>query len=87
MTRSCTTPDFWVAYGALSLEIKARAGVVYRLWRLNPRHPSLQFKKTGNVWSIRIGGGYRALALLEDDAFYWFWIGTHDEYERLIRML
>jgi hypothetical protein len=84
--RSSTTPDFWPAYGALPSEIKARARLAYRLWRQNPRHPSLQFKKTGNVWSIRVGGGHRALALLEHDVFYWFWIGTHDEYERLIAL-
>jgi len=82
--KSSTTPDFWTSYASLPLEIKARARNVYRLWRNNPRHPSLQFKKTGRVWSIRIGGGYRAVALLQDDLFYWFWIGTHDQYERLI---
>ena len=82
--KSSTTPDFWTSYGALPLEIKVRARLVYRLWRQNPRHPSLQFKKTGNVWSVRIGGGYRAMALLENDLLYWFWIGTHDEYERLL---
>ena len=82
--KSSTTPDFWGTYRALPPEIKARAKVAYRLWQQNARHPSLQFKKTGNVWSVRIGRGHRALALLEDDVFYWFWIGTHDEYERLI---
>ena len=39
---------------------------------------------TGNVWSVRIGGGYRSLAVLDGDTFHWFWIGTHDEYERLL---
>jgi hypothetical protein len=34
------------------------------------------------VWSVRIGGGYRVLALLEGDTFFWYWIGDHDEYER-----
>ena len=82
--KSSTTPDFWTTYGALLPEIKARAKVAYRSWQQNARHPLFQFKKTGNVWSVRIGGGYRALALLEEDVFYWFWIGTHDEYERLI---
>ena len=82
--KSLTTPDFWATYAALSPEIRARARVVYSLWQQNPRHPSLQFKKTGNAWSVRIGRGYRALALLEDDVFHWFWIGTHDEYERLL---
>jgi len=44
----------------------------------------LRFKKVGDVWSLRIGSGYRAVALLEEDIFFWFWIGTHDEYERLV---
>jgi len=86
LIRSSTTPDFWAAYGALPSEVKARTRVAYRLWRQNPRHPSLQFKKAGNVWSIRVGGGHRALALFQDDVFHWFWIGTHDEYERLLAL-
>jgi hypothetical protein len=44
----------------------------------------LRFKKVGEPWSIRIGGGYRALALLQDDTFYWFWIGHHADYEQLL---
>jgi len=87
LMKSSTTPDFWDSYGALPPEIKPRAKLTYRLWRRDPRHPSLRFKKTGNVWSIRIGGGYRALALLQGDTFYWFWIGTHDSYKRLIGSL
>lgn len=85
--KSSTTPDFRDAFVSLPSEIRSRAKSVYRLWQRNPRHPSLQFKKTGNVWSVRIGSGYRALSLLEDDVFYWFWIGTHDEYERLLKDL
>ena len=82
--KSSTTPDFWTAFASLPPEIKVRAKVAYRLWMHNPRHPSLQFKKTGAVWSVRIGAGYRALAALEETTFHWFWIGTHDEYERLL---
>ncbi|MBI2437621.1 MAG: hypothetical protein HYV36_02250 [Lentisphaerae bacterium] len=82
--KSSTTPDFWATYSSTPPEIKARAKIAYRLWKHNPRHPSLQFKKVGNMWSIRIGGGYRALALLDRDTFYWFWIGMHDEYKRLL---
>lgn len=82
--KSSTTPDFWATYSSVPPEIKARAKVAYRLWKHSPRHPSLQFKKVGNMWSVRIGGGYRALALLDRDTFYWFWIGRHDEYERLL---
>jgi hypothetical protein len=82
--KSSTTPDFWDSYAALTPEIKARARLVYRLWLRNPRHPSLRFKKTGDTWSIRIDAGYRALAILQEDTFYWFWIGDHDSYQRLI---
>ncbi|MBN1867562.1 hypothetical protein JW916_09745 [Candidatus Sumerlaeota bacterium] len=82
--KSSATPDFWSSFAALPPEVRAKAKTAYRLWRHNPRHPSLRFKKTGNVWSIRIGSGYRALALIEQDTFYWFWIGPHDQYERFI---
>jgi hypothetical protein len=82
--KSSTTPDFWTRYRALAPEIKSSARTAYRLWRTNPRHPSLRFKKVGDVWRVRIGRGHRALALLQDDTFFWFWIGTHDEYERIL---
>jgi len=51
----------------------------------DPRHPSLQFKKVGKFWSVRIGLRYRALAVETNDAYLWFWIGSHGEYDRLIR--
>ena len=82
--KSSTTPDFWTSYRKLPPEIKNRARMVYRLWHANPRHPSLRFKKVGEPWSVRIGSGYRALSLLQEDTFFWFWIGSHDEYERLL---
>ncbi len=85
--KSSTTPDFWTSYAALPTEIKRKAKTIYGLWKHDPRHPSLRFKKTGNAWSIRIGSGYRALAILEGDTFYWFWIGDHNTYKRLIGCL
>jgi len=81
---SSTTAEFWTAYRELPPEIKDRARTAYRLWRADPRHPSLRFKKVGELWSVRIGSGYRALSLLEGETFFRFWIGTHDEYERLL---
>jgi len=41
-------------------------------------------KSVGGLWSVRINDAYRALAVREGDVFYWFWIGAHDQYERLI---
>jgi hypothetical protein len=82
--KSSTTPDFWQLYSRLSPEIRQRAKKAYQVWKRNPRHPSLCLKKVGQMWSIRIGAGYRAVALLEGETFFWFWIGSHDEYEKLL---
>ena len=56
----------------------------YALLRADPRHPSLHFKKVGRLWSVRAGAGYRALAAEAPDGLVWFWIGPHDEYERVL---
>ncbi|MBD1833416.1 hypothetical protein H6F61_12175 [Cyanobacteria bacterium FACHB-472] len=83
--KSFTTPEFWKAYAALSLEMKQQAQKAYKLWQENPSHPSLHFKKVGkNLWSARITDGYRALALKKGDDYYWFWIGSHQDYEALL---
>ena len=83
--KSLTTPRFWQAYADLTPEIKLAARKQYRLWKDNPRHPSLQFKKAGPFWSARITENYRSLALLRNDTHHWFWIGTHAEYERILK--
>ncbi|MFH0731047.1 MAG: hypothetical protein V2B19_32480 [Pseudomonadota bacterium] len=70
--KSSTTPDCWSSYRKLPPEIKNRDRAAYRLWLGNPRHPSLRFKKIGELWSVRTGNGYRALALLQDGIYYWF---------------
>jgi len=39
------------------------------------------------VYSIRVGIGWRALGVMVDDTIVWFWIGSHAEYELLLREL
>ena len=55
------------------------------LGQFDPRHGSLQFQKRGRFWRACFGDGYRALAVAVPDGYLWFWIGTHDEYERLLK--
>jgi len=57
----------------------------FQLLRINPKHPSLHFKKTGKFWSIRIGSSYRALGIKDNNDFIWTWIGSHDQYEKMIK--
>ena len=42
---------------------------------------------TRPVYSVRIGDDYRALGLLHGDTVTWFWIGTHDEYEQILKRM
>ena len=54
----------------------------FELFKANPRHPSLGFQKKGGVYTVEIGRSYRAIARERDGEYYWFWIGTHEEYNR-----
>jgi len=78
------TPRFWQAYEKLPPEIQRLADKNYELWRQDATHPSLHFKKVGRFWSARVGLQHRALGVEADDTLVWFWIGRHDEYDRLI---
>jgi hypothetical protein len=40
---------------------------------------------TGKYSSVRVGLHYRALAVQIPEGLLWFWIGTHDEYQRMIK--
>jgi hypothetical protein len=84
---SRTTRSFRIAFAALPSEIQAQARRTYALFRTDPSHPSLRFKKVRegeNIYSVRIGLGYRALGILEGAAVTWFWIGSHAGYDRLV---
>lgn len=79
------TASFWKKYSALDVKKQKLADKNFELLKQNPRHPSLQFKKLDSeLWSVRIGSGYRALALPSPDGFDWFWIGSHAEYDGII---
>ena len=87
---SKTTNRFRKAYAQLPEHVQRRAREAYRLFRDNPSHPSLRFKQvhaTLPIYSARVGLGYRARAVRDDDTVVWFWIGTHADYDRLIRSL
>jgi len=79
-----TSPEFWKCYDALPSEIQSLADAKFELLKADPSHPSLHFKKVGHLWSARVTRNYRVLADEENGEYTWFWIGPHDEYERLI---
>ena len=79
-----TTAGFWECYARLSEAVQRVVDRHYELLRADHRHPSLHLKRVGRLWSVRAGSGYRALAADGPDGLVWFWIGPHDEYERLL---
>ena len=76
---------FWEAYRKLPEQVRVLADKNFALLKSDPRHPSLQFKKVGRFWSVRVGLRYRALAAEADGDLVWFWIGSHADYDGLIR--
>jgi hypothetical protein len=78
------TSKFWSSYDRLPKSVRDLADKNYSMLKLDPFHPSLHFKKVGRFWSVRVGMGYRALGVREDDSLVWFWIGSHSQYDKLI---
>jgi len=79
------TPRFWALHRELPSDIQALADRNFAILKENPRHPSLRLKKVGRFWSARVGRGHRAVAVQKDDGLFWFWIGSHSDYDKLIK--
>ena len=61
------------------------ADACYDLLKANPSHPSLHFKKIGRYRAVRVGLHYRALAVEVPEGLLWFWVGSHAEYDKILR--
>ena len=79
-----TTARFWSCFDKLPQSVQKLARKNYELLKENPKHPSLHFKKVGKLWSARVGMNHRALAMENGNGYIWVWIGTHEEYDRLL---
>lgn len=79
------TPRFWECYHRLPQDIQRLADRCYEQMQQNPRHPSLQLKRVGPYWSVRVGAHYRALAVEDGAELIWVWIGSHAEYDHLLK--
>ena len=78
------SPKFWALYNALPQEARQIADKNFTLLKADPRHPSLHFKRIGQLWSARVGDHYRVLGHDVPEGVHWFWIGTHAEYDKLV---
>ena len=87
---SRTTRQFRELFAALPKRAQRQAREAYRLFKENPAHPGLHFKRVHPeppTYSARVGISYRAVGAVEGDVITWFWIGTHAEYDKLLDRL
>lgn len=85
--KSKTTRQFWQLFEKLPQSIQDRAILAYVRWQKNPSHRSLHFKRVDEaepLYSARDGLNHRAVGVLRGDTMTWFWIGKHDDYDRLL---
>jgi hypothetical protein len=75
---------FWALYDALPVNTRALADKNFELLKTDPRHPSLHFKRIGDLWSVRVGEHYRALGVDTEGGIGWIWIGSHADYDKRI---
>jgi len=87
---SHTTARFRAALADLPADVQRQARAAYRLFRQDPHHPSLRFRRvhaTEPIHSARVGLHYRAVGVVEGDTVIWFWIGSHADYDALLAQM
>jgi len=87
---SHTTRRFRKAFADLPAHVRSQARIAYARFQDDPNHPSLMFKQvhpSRPIFSARVGLGYRALCVRDGDTLIWFWIGSHADYDALLKRL
>jgi len=84
-------PGFRKAFKSLPKEIQHQAKETYKIWKENPFDRRLNFKQihpSKPIYSVRIALNWRALGVRESkNTITWFWIGSHEEYNNLIKKM
>jgi hypothetical protein len=89
--KSRTSKQFRDLFDALPKAAQRQDIQAYRLFQVDPNHPSLRFSRvhpTLPVYSARrVGIHYRVLGTRRGDKIVRSWIGTHGEYDKLLDQL
>ncbi len=85
---SHTTEQFRKLFSKLPDEIKKRAKEAFVRFEKDPYYPGLHFKRVHSVrpiYAVRISKNYRALGIRKNNVIIWFWIGSHAEYDQMLK--
>jgi hypothetical protein len=84
--KSYAPAEFWRHYDRLPAQAQRLADRTFDFFKRDPLYPGLKLKRIKrDVWSVRVGDHYRAMAKKLPDGWMWFWIGTHEEYNQLVK--
>jgi len=85
---SHTTERFRKLLAQLPGEVQKQAKEAYLQFEKDPYHPGLRFKRVHSrrpIYAVRISKDYRALGIQQDNEIIWFWIGSHSDYDKLLK--
>lgn len=85
--KNIRTKEFRELFAKLPYDVQKQAFAAYRIFKKNPYHPSLHFKcvnKDKSWYSVRINKSYRAVGTWKGDTIFWYFIGTHADYDHLL---
>ena len=87
--KKLTQPSIKEFSGLIS-KVRKQAKKAYKQFQTDPYYPSLHFKQvhsTRPIFSVRITKDYRAVGIIHGADIIWFWIGSHSEYNNLLKQL
>ena len=86
--KSRRTPRFKKLLVQLPAHVQEQAEKVYQQFQRDPSHPGLEFKQVKSrksLYSARVGDHYRVLGRMEGDTIIWSWIGSHEDYNNVLK--
>ena len=87
---SHTTEHLRKLYGNLPKQIRKQAMEAYSQFKRDSYYPGLHFKRVHSsrpIYSVRITKDYRAVGIQQNNEIIWFWIGSHSDYDKLLKQL
>ena len=72
----------------LPKDIQKQAKEAYLKFEKDPYYPGLRFKRVHSkrpIYAVRISRNYRALCVQRENELIWFWIGSHADYDKLLK--
>ena len=93
--RSSTTKSFRTQLQSLPPHIQKKAHDAFHLFKRNPKDPRLRLHRVYNarladernttVYAAEVSLRHRALAFRMENHYVWYFIGTHETYNSLLK--